>query len=306
MKYSILGAGAMGTVFGARLHLAGFEVELLNRSPHQSEAIKAHGLDATIDGNQYTLDVPATVVENASPADVVIIFTKSFQIQEALSQMPPALQSAPVATLQNGLGNGQQVAELIGIERTIEGVSMMPAQYIQHGKVVSWDAAQTWLYHASGEADPVANQMGLDFNKAGIATTVTPEVHHYIWQKACFNIAMNALCALTNGSPGMMSAFPDGQVLAHEIADEAMKIAKASDANLNSDKVHGLIDYACTNHLKHKPSMLQDLDHQRLTEIDGLNGYIVDLADQLGMDAPINRMITRLVRIREKAPQFWE
>lgn len=200
LRYSILGAGAMGSVFGARLHLAGFKVELLNRTAAHSEAIKAKGLLVNLDGKQHRIDIAACTVEHARPADVVIIFTKSYQIESALQQ------------------------------------------------IASSGAAQTWLYHASGQTTNIADRVGADFNQAGITTSVTPDVQHFIWQKACFNVAMNALCALTSGSPGLLDAHADG------------------------DKVHELIDFACANHTWHKPSMVQDLDHEGMTEIDALNG----------------------------------
>ena len=305
INYSILGAGAMGTAFGARLTLAGFNVELLNRSPAQSQAIAKHDLRATINGQQHTLKIAATTVALARPADVVIIFTKSFQIKPALEQLPASLQQAQIITLQNGLGNGAQVAAEVGIDRTIEGVTMMPAQLLKPGEVVSSDAAETWLYHASGKPDALTDQVGADFNQAGITTTVTPGVHDFIWQKACFNVAMNALCGLVGGSPGMLNHFPDGKALAHEIVDETLVIAKASGANVDAEKVHALIEYACANHLTHKPSMLQDLENERGTEIAALNGYIVDLADKIALDAPLNRLLARLVKLKEGAPEFW-
>ena len=296
----------MGTAFGARLALAGFNVELLNRSPAQSQAIAKHGLLATLNGQQHTLKIAATTVEKANPAEVVIIFTKSFQIKPALEQLPASLQNAQIVTLQNGLGNGAQVAAEVGIDRTIEGVTMMPAQLLKPGEVVSSDVAETWLYHATGKPSALTDQVGADFNQAGITTTVTPLVHDFIWQKACFNVAMNALCGLSGASPGMLDHFPDGKAFAHDIATETLAIAKASGATVDEEKVHSLIEYACANHLRHKPSMLQDLENQRDTEIDALNGYIVDLADKLALDAPLNKMLTRLVRLKQVAPTFWK
>ena len=295
----------MGSAFGARLRLAGFTVELLNRSPEHSDAIKNNGLEANIDGQQHLIDIAATTVGQANPADVIILFTKSHQIESALLALPDSLKNTPVITLQNGLGNGERVARQVGIEQTIEGVSMMPAEYIGPGKIASSDAAHTWMYHASGRDSTLVDQIGSDFNQSGITTTVSEDVQQFIWRKACFNIAMNALCGLTQGSPGLLLQFPDGQALAHELADEALEVAAASRISLDGQKVHELIDYACANHTYHKPSMLQDLEHERLTEIEALNGYIVERADALGLPVPLNRMMLRLVRLREQSPAFW-
>lgn len=295
----------MGSVFGARLHLAGCEVELLNRSPEYSQAIRENGLLAHIDGKSHKIDIPACTVEQASPADVVILFTKSYQIDAALEHLPDSLKQAHVMTLQNGLGNGARVAKWVGIERTIEGVTMMPAEFIRPGKVASSDAAETWLCHASREESALVDAIGEDFNQAGITCTIDPEVQHFIWQKACFNLAMNALCALTNGSPGLLQAYADGKALAHEIADETLAIASHNGIEVDADKVHNLIDYACANHTWHRPSMLQDLNHERLTEIDALNGYIAQTAQRLGQPSPLNTMIARLIKLRQVSPKFW-
>jgi len=305
MKYAILGAGAMGSAFGARLHLGGCEVELLGRSPEHPRAIAERGLLAHIDGDTHRLDIPARTVGEASGADVVIIFTKTHQIDDALRGLPDKLQGVPVATLQNGLGNAERVAKWVGIDNTIEGVTMMPAEFIGPGEVASSDAAETWMYHASGERSALVDSMGADFNRAGISCSVTPDVRQFIWQKACFNIAMNALCGLTAGSPGMLQAYPDGNALAHEIVDETVRIAAAGGVEVDAARVHALIDYACANHTWHKPSMLQDLEHGRLTEIEAMNGYIDKLAAEQGESAPLNRMLARLVRLRQASPEFW-
>ena len=305
IRYSILGAGAMGSVFGARLHLGGYEVELLNRSAEHSQAIRKNGLQAQIDGQSHNIDIPACTVDQAHLADVVIIFTKSYQIDAALEQLPASLKQAHIVTLQNGLGNGERVANWVGLERTIEGVTMMPAEFIRAGEVASSDPAETWLYHANGQASELVDAIGEDFNKAGIVCTVTADVQRFIWQKACFNVAMNALCALTNGSPGLLQAYADGNTLAHEIADETLAVASHSGIDVDADKVHQLIDYACANHTWHKPSMLQDLNHSRVTEIDALNGYIAQAAQQYGLAAPLNAMMARLIKLRQVSGEFW-
>lgn len=305
LRYSILGSGAMGSAFGARLRLAGLEAELLYRSPGQSDTINRNGLMAEIDGQSHHINVTARTVDQASAADVIILLTKSHQIDTALNSLPPALQQTPVVTLQNGLGNGEQVAKHVGLKHTIEGVSMMPADLLDLGKVTSPDPAQTWLYHASGQPSELVDQIGIDFNRAGIKTTVTPQVRQRIWQKACFNIGMNAVCGLTQGSPGLLQAFPDGNKLVHELADEALEIATRSGIAVQPNEVHDLIDYACANHTYHKPSMFQDLQLNKKTEIEALNGYIVHQADRLNIDAPLNRIIFRLIKLREQSPEFW-
>ncbi len=181
----------------------------------------------------------------------------------------------------------------------------MPAEFIKPGEVGSAGSSETWMFSANGEHSEIVNQVGEDLNQAGLKTHVTGDVRKFIWQKACFNMAMNALCSLVDGSPGLLQQFPDGRQLAHEIAEEAITIAQLEGASVNPEKVHGLIDYACADHTYHRPSMLQDLKAQRLTEIESLNGYLVAAARKHGKEVPLAHLMARLIRLRERAPEFW-
>ena len=118
----------MGSVFGARLAIQGHPVELLNRTPDHAQAIKEQGgLICHLDKQKHLITLQADLVTKAKPADVVFLFTKTHQMKEALANLPSNLQSAHFITLQNGLGNGEQVAAYVGINQTVEGVSIMPA-----------------------------------------------------------------------------------------------------------------------------------------------------------------------------------
>ena len=102
-----------------------------------------------------------------------------------------------------------------------------------------------------------------------------------------------------------MKKFADGNALAHEIADETLDVAGQIGITVDADKVHRLIDYACANHTWHRPSMLQDLNHGRITEVEALNGYIAQAARQHGLTAPLNHMMARLIKLRQVSEAFW-
>ena len=149
------------------------------------------------------------------------------------------------------------------------------------------------------------NQVGEDLNQAGLKTHFTCDVRTFIWQKACFNMAMNALCSLVDGSPGLLQQFSNGRQLAHEIAEEAITIAQLEGASVNPEKMYGLIDYVCADHAYHRPSMLQDLEAQRLTEIESLNGYLMAAARKYGKEVPLTNLMARLILLRVRASEFW-
>ena len=116
---------------------------------------------------------------------------------------------------------------------------------------------------------------------------------------------MNGISALADASPGLIGDTPALHEQAHALADEALQLSARLNIALDGDKVHQMIDFACSEHRFHQPSMLQDIRASRHTEIDALNGYIMRTAEQIGIDVPLNRMIYGLVLARQNAPAFW-
>lgn len=304
--YTILGAGALGSVFGARLALAGYRVQLLTRSAAHPDAITRDGLIFEADGVQHRVSLDAAQTANAGQTHTVLCFTKTTDLVSAIQSLLPRVGSKTLfVTLQNGLGNGARVAEVVGSHRVLHGVTMVPADYRGPGSVETHGEASTWLA-AYGETSPEHASRLVDvFQKAGLQTSHDRAIETRIWQKACFNVAMNGLCSLVTGSPGLLHAYPDGEALAHEIADEAIAVAHAEQVPVDADAVHALITMACAHHTFHKPSMLQDLIGGRLTEVESLNGYVQLKADHHQIPTPLNALVLRLIRLRERAPEFW-
>jgi 2-dehydropantoate 2-reductase len=305
LDYAILGAGAVGCIVGGRLALAGQRVGLINRSPQTRDAVAAHGLLLTLDGQRHTARVEAYTVDEVPPARVVVVLTKTHQLEEAVLGVRAAVGDAVWVSLQNGLGNGARLAALVGPERTVHGVTMLPAVLSAPGEASTMGASTTWLGAFAPAAQAACEAIAADWVAAGIDAHVEAQVENNIWQKACFNTAMNALCALSQGGPGLMAYVPDGLVLAHELVDEISAVALADGAQVDVGKVHALVEMGCAQHRFHKPSMLQDILAQRLTEVEALNGFVDARAQALGVAAPMNRMLLRLLRLRERAPEFW-
>ena len=305
LDYAIVGAGAVGCVLGGRLALAGKRVGLINRSPQTRDAVAANGLQLTLDGQRHTARVQAFTVDDAPSARVVLVLTKTHQLTAAVQGVLAAMPDAVWVTLQNGLGNGSRLAELVGPERTIHGVTMLPAVLSAPGVVSTMGASTTWLGAFAPGAQAACEAITADLVAAGVDAHMEAQVQNNIWQKACFNTAMNALCALTQGGPGLMAHVPDGLVLAHELVDEISAVALADGADIDVAKIHALVELGCAQHRFHKPSMLQDILAQRLTEVEALNGFVDARAQALGVPAPMNRMLLRLLRLRERTPEFW-
>lgn len=305
--YTILGAGAVGSVFGGLLADTGFRVQLVNRSATTAQTVLQGGLTLELDRGTIACRPHAATPQDVRPARVVMIFTKTFQTRQALSALLPHITpETDIVTLQNGLGNGALVASLVPGNRVFHGVTMLPATLVAPGQVRSHGSHKTWLGPVAPADRARAAEICADLKRAGFDMVLPDNPATPIWQKACFNVAMNGTSALIAGSPGLIAHAEGLQDMVHELADEALAVANAEGAGIEAGAVHDLIDFACAKHLYHRPSMFQDIAAGRQTEVDSLNGYVVERAAVHGIDVPLNRLMLALVRGRQAAPDFWK
>ena len=304
--FSIIGAGALGTLFAARLARAGVYVQLIGRTMSALEHIQGNGIKFEIDGVEDHVDARACTIDQADETEFCIFFTKAQDLVTAAEQVVARMPFAHLVTMQNGLGHGQRLSTIVRDPSMVtHGVTMVPADLRGVGNVETHGQAKSWLGPFVKEGLSSATEVVDLLCRAGFFVELTTEPEARIWNKACFNVAMNGLCALIDGSPGLLEQFPDGKQLAHEIADEVIRVGLAEGVQVSADDVHGLIDMACANHTYHRPSMVQDLLQSRLTEIDALNGFVSERAEQHGLLVPKTTMIYRLVKLRERSPEFW-
>ncbi len=305
----ILGAGAVGCLIGGHLAAKGLRVQLVNRSDATARAINARGMIMELDSGRQVVYPQAVTLESASNARFVMLFTKAYQSEFALESVLHCLdENSVIVTLQNGLGNAERLAEISG-RPVIQGVTLIPSTLVEPGWVRSHGAHTTWL----GPHDP-NNQMQVAYvqelaevlTATGLETEYEPEVRVRVWHKACFNVAMNAICALADSPPGLVYETPALSSQAHSLADEAVTVAHAVGVRVDADALHEMIDFACREHRYHQPSMLQDIRAGRDTEIESLNGYIVRTARQKGISVPRNELIYGLVIARQSSAGFWE
>ena len=305
MRIVVLGAGAMGSVFGARLHLGGAEVTLLDVNEAHIAAVRETGLSVALDEGTQVLDIPIMRPEVfEDPADLILLFTKIFHTDAALQTIRRHLNSTPVLSLQNGIGNVERIARHLPMERILIGMTMTPAEFIAPGKVASYGPATTQFHAADGQHRQLLDDIAAAMRAGGIDAAIDPDIQAAIWEKAAFNCAMNGLCALSNATPGAIGASEAGRTLAFEVADEAVSVARASGVAADPDKVRALMRHAFAQHLFHEASMLQDRKAGRRTEIDALNGAVSETAARLGIATPANNTIARLVRLFEDAKDW--
>lgn len=299
MKTVVLGAGALGSVIGGLLAVAGKDVALWDVNNTHVDAIRSKGL--RIDGPNGTevLQLPAIRPEEAvETPDLIILLTKTIHTEAALAGVQKHIDAGShVLSLQNGLGNAERIADIVPRDRVLYGCTMMPGRFIGPGQVASQGKGYAVFKSLteSGRAFAKSVEVKTDM----ITLEATEKTDKIIWQKAAFNCAMNASCALTGARVGALSE-PDIVDLLTEVSREAVAVANALGVAASHSQVIDQIKHALEHHTEHKPSMLQDIETGRPTEIDSLCGEVSRLAEQNNLSAPLNTALASMIRLRSR------
>jgi 2-dehydropantoate 2-reductase len=302
MKVAVVGAGAMGSLFGALLAEAGNEVWLFDVWAEHVETIKRDGLSIEREGKTRSVKLNATTdPDRIGQAELAIIFVKSTQTRSAARTAQRIAGShGKVMTLQNGMGNADAIAECIEPDRvlagtTSHGATLLGAGHIRHAGV---GATTIGSWAAGEDGRRLAVEFAEFFNRAGIETAAVDDVRSVIWNKLLINIGINAITALSGIKNGQILDLDITRNLSRAAVEEAMAVARAQKVKINEDAVDIVFKVAKATAVN-RSSMGQDVDNKRQTEIAAINGFIVAEARKLGIEAPINFALTALIKTLE-------
>ncbi|MEM3164021.1 MAG: 2-dehydropantoate 2-reductase [Halobacteria archaeon] len=290
----ILGAGAVGSLFGGLLAKSGLDVALVGRPVHM-KAIRNRGL--RIEGLTRATVRPRAATR-APEGDLVLLTVKSYDTARALRSVRLSRNGA-VLTLQNGVGNAEKVAARFGARRTLAGVTSCGALLAGPGRVVHTGRGPTVVGEWSKGATVGAREVAALFNSARIPTRVSRDIRAELWRKVAVNAAINPLTALT-GLPNRAVAETRGlRDLAAAVVEEAERVARARRISLGRDPLGRVLEVARRTGAN-RSSMLRDLERGRRTEIEAITGALLREAERAGVEAPVNRLLYELVRSLER------
>ncbi len=298
MRICVVGCGAVGSLFAANLaQLDDVEVWAYDLAQEHVDAINARGLRLSGAG-ELVGRVRATANAEEVPAcDFGIVATKAMHTSAAVEATAHAFTGGCVASVQNGLGNEEAIAQ--HVERVIRGTTFPAGRVLAAGHV-QWDVkGDTTLGPFEPQPAPLEKieRLAEACTRAGMPTSAVPDARGPQWRKVIFNAATNPLGALTRLTHGRVCERPDLRALVSGLVDEGKAVAAAQGIELDDDPER-LIDHAARKDVAydHKASMLQDVEAQRPTEVDYLNGGIVRAGRELGVPTPLNEAVWALVR----------
>jgi 2-dehydropantoate 2-reductase len=304
MKIAIIGSGAMGSLYGGILAENGHEVYFIDVFKEHVDAINHKGLCIVKDNEERYIKNVKAVVDSSSIGivDLAIVFVKSTITDIAVEGNKSILgKNTIVLTLQNGLGNIEKINKVVDISQIIAGTSANGASFIGPGKIRHSGHGGTVLGEISGEKTKRINEIYriMNLDELGNAK-ISENVMSLIWEKLIVNCGINPLSALTNLKNGRLLETRESEEILENIVAEAIEVAKKSNIKLNFDNA----DYCkevCRATSENTSSMLSDVLNNRKTEIMNINGAIVRIGKELGVDTPYNEVVTNLILLKEKS-----
>ncbi len=300
-KVAIVGAGPVGGILGAYLARAGHYVVLCDIQKPHLDAIKERGLSITGTAEMTApcgrVAYGVSELANFPEVDTLVIATKASVLPRIMPDIVKVARAgAKFVSCQNGLDTEEFLAESVGADNVLRIVVNYAGSQMGDANIyMSFFNPPNYIGAMTEQGEPLARQLATMASQAGLETQFTPDVKTYEWEKVILNAALSAMCALTRKPMKDMMDFGQTEFLAEELMREGIKVANAAGAALEE----GFFDHGI-QYLKkagyHRTSMHQDILRRLPTEIDWLNGRIVERGRAVGVDTPYNYTITALIK----------
>ncbi len=306
----VVGAGAVGSYYGALLALAGHPVTLIARPAHV-QAIRAQGLQLQRGGQTQVVTLDAsTELADTADADLVLVCVKSTDTEAVARQLAPLLQPrALVLSLQNGVENPALLAR--HLQQTVVPVAVYVAVSMPAPGVVSHHGRGDLVIgprqrQAADDDDTMCQLQAVAalFGTAGVPVRISADVMDELWRKLMVNCAYNAISGLTQQPYGRMAALPEICTLQHELVREVVAVARADGQSMSLDAALVAMAQIAQAMPAQLSSTAQDMARGKPSEIDHLNGFIVRRGAELGVATPVNQAMQALVKLAETARDY--
>jgi 2-dehydropantoate 2-reductase len=287
----------IGSLFAGHLARVG-DVSVLCRREEHAEALNEHGLRVS-GRHDFTVSVTAATDPGALPEpELAIVATKTTELEAAAGRLEGHWPAAAVMTVQNGLG----AEDAFPGRRVVSAVTFMSGTRHSDTLVEYILDTETWLGPYEDTPYALVEEIAAAIRESGLKARAFEDLRPAQWSKLIFNATVNAVAALT-GLPhdphfAAREAPSDLGYLVHDLVDEGKRVAAAAGVELHEDPWEMNVHATQRGHW-HYPSMLEDVEAHRPTEIDHITGALVREAGRLGVPVPLHTALLRLVHAKE-------
>ncbi|MFX0115705.1 MAG: ketopantoate reductase family protein [Candidatus Hodarchaeota archaeon] len=302
LKYGVIGVGPSGGILAAYLARSGGSVIGVDIMEDHAECIDCDGL--RISGfTELTSRLSRCVCSISELAgqdfDAIFVSTKASVLEPVLGDLEQVygeIGKPVVISHQNGIDTEKRIALTFGKENSLRTVINYAGNFVENGHLrMNFFNPPNYI---GGPKEDLAREIAEDLTKAGLETEFTDNIQHYVWEKTILNAGMSALCAVTRQTMRDALDFAPTEQLVRDLLTESIQVAKAA----GQDYGENFFEW-CMNYLNkaghHKTSMLVDVLNQNPTEIDYINGKIVEYGREHGIPTPVNETIVALIKATE-------
>jgi 2-dehydropantoate 2-reductase len=299
MKILVMGAGAVGAYFGARLAAAGEQVVLCARGRYLAAFrergiaiksirgdLKLEAIDATDDPRKF------------APYDLILFCVKVYDTADAARAISGCLaDGGAILTLQNGVENEERLAAIFGRDAVMGGNARVGVEMMKPGELVHLSSGHIDFGELDGRETARARKFADAFRRAGILGELTPKIKTLRWDKLVWNGAFNSVATITRRRVGEILDDPESLRLVTDLMREIITVARADDAEIGFDRIDSYLAHSDKNLRAIKTSTQQDLERGKRLEYEALAGAVVRAARRHGIAVPIMETIYALLRL---------
>ena len=297
----VIGGGAVGLLYAARLVLSGNSTTVVTRSSHQAEQIARQGITFHhLDGRVCTIPMAARSVEQALPEGGLYILTVK---QTDLPGLIPALRQIhkgkPVIAMQNGMGHREMLTEVLLDGQCFFGINSEGARRLSGTEVVHTGngSLRVGPWERGHARDPVVQAFVDWANSNQIIASYEESIQPFAWRKLVANALINPLTAIFDVPNGGLLENPYTVGLMRELFNEATTVANHYGQKLGETDWQEIITI-CRNTSRNLSSMLQDVKRHRQTEVEAINGYLVNKGKEAGIPTPLHESLLRVILLK--------
>ncbi len=303
MKIGIIGTGAVGGYFGAKLVKAGLEVVFVG-SKRSTPIIKEKGFYIKSPKGDIAIENPniSDNLDELKTADVILLCTKAYDTEEIAEAIKNIIKKdSIIISLQNGIDNEEILAQILGKEKIIAASIYLSAASISPGVINHAGSGKIILGELNQKMTPRLEKLEKLFSDAKIPVATSTDLKKDMWKKLLVNSAYNGFTALIGCSLKDIHSETGAKDAYLEVLKEGQTVAKTAGIFITDEEIEQLFEMINqTVFINFKSSTLQDLEKGNKLEIDAIQGEIVKIAKKNNVKAPLNNLIYSLLKLKEK------
>ena len=305
LNVAVLGAGAMGCLFGGLLAEKGLKVTLIDVWKEHIDAINKNGLKMDGFGGDRFIKINATNdPKSISPVDVVIVMCKATALEQALTNAKSIVGDKTVLmSFQNGIGHEAIMQNIVGIDKVLGGTTTQASNILGPGHIKNHSSLPSWIGEYEGGLSDRIKDIAETFTAHGLETIASDNVKKRKWMKLFALTAVGPLSAIFDMHHTELYVTNKESKLARELGKqiilETRKVAQADGVEVSEDECLEMFLKIVDSNQTNKSSMAFDIQYKRKSEIDFINGSVSKIGKKHGVPTPLNDMLYKIIKVKE-------